>query len=106
MRGPGKGKTNNPNGRPAGTPNRTTKEARELLEVILFGQVENINSALERLRTTDPAKFIDACSKMFAYVLPKKTDITSNDNTLTPPIMITVKSEDVKDALQKLSEDN
>ena len=81
MRGPGKGKTNNPNGRPKGSQNNTTKQARELLQTILFGQMDNISDALEALRD-EPSKYLDACSKLFTYVLPKKTDITSDDETL------------------------
>jgi hypothetical protein len=77
MKGPGKGKTNNPNGRPAGTPNRTTKEARELLEQILLGQVDNIAEALESLKEKDYARYLDSCAKLFTYVLPKKSDITT-----------------------------
>lgn len=76
-RGPGKGKTNNPNGRTKGSPNKTTKEARELLEQVLLGQVDNIKAALEAIKIKDPAKYLDACSKLFTYVLPKKTDITT-----------------------------
>ena len=81
MRGPGKGNTNNPNGRPKGSENKTTKEARELLERILYGQIENINEAMDALRS-EPAKYLDACSKMFTYVLPKKTDVTSADEPI------------------------
>jgi hypothetical protein len=77
-RGPGKGNTNNPKGRTKGSPNKTTKEARELLEQILLGQVDNIKTALEAIKIKDPAKYLDACSKLFTYVLPKKTDITSD----------------------------
>ena len=87
-RGPGKGKTNNPNGRPKGTPNRTTKEARELLEQILLGQVDNIKSSLESLKEESDAKYLDACSKLFTYVLPKKTDITSNDKPILQQLPI------------------
>ena len=81
---PKKGFTNNPNGRPKGTPNKTTQEARELLDTVLLGQVDNIASALERLKQESDAKYIDACVKLFQYVLPKKTDITSKDQSINP----------------------
>jgi len=87
--GPGKGNTNNPNGRPAGVPNKTTKAAKELLEQVLLGQVENIEKALELIKDKDPAKYLDACSKLFTYVLPKKTDITSGDKPLPKDIKVT-----------------
>jgi len=76
-RGPGKGNTNNPNGRPAGTPNKTTKQAKEILEQVLLGQVDNIKAALELVKDKDPARYLDACAKLFTYVLPKKADITT-----------------------------
>jgi len=88
MRGPGKGNTNNANGRPKGTPNKTTKEAKELLEGILFGEIDNIKDALNEIRTKDPARYIDACSKLFVYVLPKKTDLTTDDKPISPTAIV------------------
>jgi hypothetical protein len=75
--GPGKGKTNNPNGRKKGVPNRTTTEAREMLEKILYGQLENIELALTELKEKDNSKYLESCSRLFTYVLPKKTDLTT-----------------------------
>lgn len=69
-------------GRTAGTPNRTTAQAKELLEQIMFGQIDNINEALNNLKDKDYAKYLDACSKLFTYVLPKKTDVTSDDKPI------------------------
>ena len=80
MRGRKKG-TQKTGGRQPGSVNRTTKEARELLESILYGQIDNINAAMEELRA-EPAKYLDACSKMFTYVMPKKTDVTSDDEKI------------------------
>jgi hypothetical protein len=94
MRGPGKGKTNNPNGKPRGTQNRTTKEAKELLEHILLGQVDHINEALNHLRLRDPARYLDSCSKLFTYVLPKKTDVTSDGEKLAPPVIVFKKTDE------------
>lgn len=64
-------------GRVAGVPNRTTAEARELLEQILYGQLENIQLALSELKQKDNGKYVESCSRLFAYVLPKKSDITT-----------------------------
>mgnify|MGYP001592922809 CR=1 FL=1 len=69
-------------GKPKGAVNRTTKEAKELLEQILLGQEDNIKSALEVLQKKDPARYLDSCSKLFTYVLPKKADITSGGEIL------------------------
>ena len=84
-------------GRTSGTPNRTTKEARELLEQVLLGQVDNIKDALEGLKDDSDAKYLDACSKLFTYVLPKKTDITSGEEKIQvklPDIVIKTNGND------------
>ena len=105
MRGRKKG-TQKTGGRQPGSPNRTTKEARELLEGVLFGQIDNINDAMEELRGTDAAKYIDACSKMFSYVLPKKVDIKSDDLPIQPKITILVDTSETAETLKRLREEN
>lgn len=78
-------------GKPKGAVNRTTKEAKEFLEYVMYGQLDNMNTALNNLYKKDPARYLDACSKLFTYVLPKKTDITSDDKPLVtqlPAIII------------------
>lgn len=71
-------------GKPKGAINRTTKEAKELLEQILLGEIDNIKSALASVKKKDPARYLDSCAKLFTYVLPKKTDITSDGNSIEP----------------------
>ena len=54
---------------------------------------DNINDAFDRLKA-DPVKYIDAYSKMFGYVMPKRTDVTSGDEKIPiqlPNIIITTK---------------
>lgn len=71
--------------KPKGAVNRTTKEGKELLDKILMNQLDNANDAFNALRS-DPAKFIDAYAKLLGYVLPKKTDITSDDKPIIPQL--------------------
>ena len=47
---------------------------------------DNINDALNNLKDKDYAKYLDACSKLFTYVLPKKTDVTSDGERLIPKL--------------------
>lgn len=81
--GPGKGKTNNPKGKPKGTLNRTTKEAKEIFISIMNGEVDNIKDALSKIRTKDPSRYIDALAKLFQYTMPKQVDITSDSKAIT-----------------------
>ena len=46
-----KGQTGNPNGRPIGSENRTTRETRKLLISLLSGQLEKIPQQLDELDT-------------------------------------------------------
>ena len=78
--GPGKGNTNNPSGRPAGIPNRTTKEAKEFLQQILFAEFDNIQASLKNAREESDTKYIDLLSKMLQFVLPKQAETEHSGN--------------------------
>ena len=90
MKGRKKG-TPKTGGKKPGVVNRTTKEARELLEQVLLGQVDNIKTSLESLMKESDSKYLDACSKLFTYVLPKKTDITTNGKDIPALPTINIK---------------
>lgn len=86
--GPGKGKTNNPKGRPPGIQNRTTQESKEFLQKILFAEFDHIQESLMKIRAEDHEKYINSLSKMLAFIMPKQTDITTGGDKL-PAIPIT-----------------
>ena len=73
--------------KPKGAVNRTTKEGKEMIEIILMGQLDNVNEMFNKLKE-DPAKFIDAYAKLLGYVLPKKTDVTSGDEKILAQLPI------------------
>ena len=82
--------------KPKGAVNRTTKEAKEFLEFVMYGQLDNMNTALNDLFKKDPARYLDACSKLFTYVLPKKTDVTSDGKEIQslPTVIIKTHGSD------------
>jgi len=76
-----KGHTGNPNGRPKGTPNKTTQIGRDFVASVLTGREQEINDALDKLKE-DPAKYIAAITSLLPYVVPKKTDITTDNQAI------------------------
>ncbi len=68
-------------GRPIGSSNKITSEAREALAKALSGELEGISKQLERI--TDPKDRIDALSKLLPYMMPKlsSSDVTVEDVT-------------------------
>ena len=104
-RGPGKGNTNNPNGRPKGTPNKTTKEMREVFAVIMSGQIDRIREALDNLYEADPIKYLDILNKYMPYYMPKKLDVTSDDKPISK-IQVTVSNKGDKGEIDKLDKND
>lgn len=79
-KGVGKGKTNNPNGRPKGTQNKVTKETREAFKTFVEDNQEHFQGWIERVAETNPAKAIELVSNLAEYVLPKlsRTELTTD----------------------------
>jgi len=65
---PSKHKSNNPSGRPAGSPNRTTQEMRQLLQHLIDLEFDRIQEDLIRM---DADKRMDIVLKLLPYCLPK-----------------------------------
>ena len=64
-----KGHTNNPNGRPKGTPNKVTTDLRQWVNDIL---TEGRGKFMENLGKLPPDEYIKAFTALLNYVLPKQ----------------------------------
>ncbi len=68
-----KGKTNNPGGRPKGTPNRNTTEMKEWVNGLLN---KNKKQFEKDLKAVDPEKRLAIIEKLLQYTLPKQQSIS------------------------------
>ncbi|AIN71919.1 hypothetical protein K5L04_01870 [Flavobacterium psychrophilum] len=67
----------NVNGRPKGSLNKSTAETKELIHNVVSKQLENIDKLLDRL---EPKERIDAIIKLLPYLIPKQSEITTNES--------------------------
>jgi hypothetical protein len=63
-----KGQTNNPEGRPAGKPNKTTEELRKIFIQFLDKNLANMQTNYNKLDARDKLLFIERMAKL---VLPR-----------------------------------
>ena len=70
-----KGQSGNAKGRPKGSPNKVTEEARALFIHIMEGEVQNIQDALDGLRNESADKYLRALSQLFPYFMPKQQEL-------------------------------
>ena len=66
-----KGTTNNPNGRPKGTPNKITADLREFITDLLNDNREQI---LKDLQAVEPHQRLLFYEKLLQYVVPKQAN--------------------------------
>lgn len=64
---PKKGTVNNPNGRPKGTPNKSTDELRTLLQSFIDTNIETMQADFDALEPKERLSFID---RLLKHVLP------------------------------------
>lgn len=62
-----KGKTNNPNGRKKGIPNKTTVELKEAIVCIVSNNIDKLQADINSLEPKERLLFIE---KLFKYVIP------------------------------------
>lgn len=77
-----KGKTNNPNGRPKGVPNKRNAELREQISTLIDNNWKNLQSDLDKLEPRDRLNFLE---KLMGYTLPKLQNVQLDANTPPEP---------------------
>jgi len=65
------GESGNPNGRPRGAENRTTKEIREAYQKLVESNLENMSLWIADIAAENPEKAMDTMIKLSEYVIPK-----------------------------------
>lgn len=62
-----KGKTNNPNGRPKGTPNKITTDLRQSIQSFLNANWDSVQAEFDQLEAREKLSFIE---KLLKYAVP------------------------------------
>lgn len=73
-----KGQTNNPNGRPKGSKNKSTQQIRGMVTELFNEQFEQVQKDLEQLDAKSRLKFL---TDLMPYVLPRLQTITQHNVT-------------------------
>jgi hypothetical protein len=97
--------TRNENGRPKGTPNKDTAEIRANFQLLIEGNLEQLETDLKELKPYERIKVILELSK---FVIPtlKATELTAsvNDNRFQPLVINMIKEDEVRKIANELNE--
>jgi hypothetical protein len=95
----------NKNGRPKGSPNKTTQEIRDAFQCFVEDNTDKLQDWLERVAEKNPAKAIELMSNLSEYILPKlsRTEVKA-EVKIEDEVDLSKLPQDVIDKL--LNEDN
>ena len=85
-----KGHTNNPKGRPTGTPNKSTQELRSFIQSFIEKNSKNLQDEFDKLEGSDKFRVIE---KLLPFVLPKCSTVTLTETHSIEPLVIVTTSE-------------
>ena len=71
--------------RTKGTPNKVTKEVKEMLQSVIEGELDHIESTLAHLRKSHPLGYLKTLCALLPYVLPKCAQTTTEIKVAPPP---------------------
>ena len=91
-------------GKEKGTPNKTTKEMKDVVNMIVSGQIEKVDAVLNEIQVKDPDKYLNLLFKLMEFVVAKKKDVTSDDEPIKQSINIHVTDPRIGQELKKLIE--
>jgi hypothetical protein len=74
------GQSGNPNGRPKGKPNNVTAEIRKAYELLIHNNVDQMSVWLNDIAQENPEKAFDIIIRLSPFVLPKKQEISADEN--------------------------
>ena len=82
-----KGFTNNPNGRPQGSQNKTTKEIRSMLHAFVEKNIEGIQNDFDQLDSIERLRVFE---KFLQYLLPRyaSLQVVDSEVDLLQPLVI------------------
>lgn len=91
-----KGKTNNPNGRPKGTPNKITQDMRQWLSTVIDKNRRQMERDLKALK---PKERLQMLEKLMQYVIPRQQAVKAEVDfaTLTDDQLNTIVNQLTKD---------
>lgn len=106
MKGPGKGKTNNPYGRKKGVQNKATRDIKEAYRQLIEKNLDNLTSWLKKIADKDPEKAIKIIAELSEFVVPKlaRTELTGEDgrDIIPKALNVTVDKSETAQTLDKL----
>lgn len=84
-------------GRPKGSPNKTTQEVRDAYQLFAENNMVKFQEWIDKVASKNPAKALEIVLAMSEYFLPKlqrtETDITSKGESVNIPTINFTKSD-------------
>jgi|688.fasta_scaffold624428_2 hypothetical protein len=85
------------NGRPKGSPNKTTDKVRETIAKLTAQKQHDLDTAFEAVREENPAKYLELYLKLLEYTTPKLRAIDNKidiENSAIEKIVVELKTRD------------